>query len=162
VEGASETARRAIRDGNRAADVVTRLRALFSKKEPTPETLDLNEVTREVVALSLSGLQRNRLVLRQEFADDLPPVTLDRVQLQQVILNLLLNASDAMSGVEDRPRELVIKTECAGDDVRLTVKDVGIGIRPEAMGKLFDPFYSTKGSTPIIYRIGSADEEVIE
>jgi signal transduction histidine kinase len=69
-----------------------------------------------------------------------------RVQLQQVILNLLLNASDAMSGVEDRPRELVIKTECADGGVRLTVKDAGIGVQPEALGKLFDPFYSTKGS----------------
>jgi C4-dicarboxylate-specific signal transduction histidine kinase len=105
VEGACETARRAIRDGNRAAEVITRLRTLFSKKEPTPEPVDLNEAVREVIALSLSRLQREGVILRQELADDLPVVTGDRVQLQQVILNLILNASDAMSGVEDHPRE---------------------------------------------------------
>ena len=104
VDGARETARRTIRDGNRASDVITRLRALFSKKDATTESVDLNEATREVIALSLSELQRNRVILRPELADDLPPVTGDRVQLQQVILNLLRNASDAMSGVDDRPQ----------------------------------------------------------
>ena len=104
VDGARETARRTLRDGNRAADVISRLRALFSKKEFTLEPLDLNEATREVIALSLSDLQRNRVTLRSELAEDLPPVIGDRVQLQQVILNLLRNASDAMVGVDDRPR----------------------------------------------------------
>jgi C4-dicarboxylate-specific signal transduction histidine kinase len=93
VDGARETARRTIRDGNRASDVITRLRALFSNKETTTESVDLNEATREVIALSLSELQRSRVILRAELADDLPPVTGDRVQLQQVILNLLRNAS---------------------------------------------------------------------
>jgi len=79
--------------------VVTRLRALFSKKNTTIEAVDLNEATREVIALSSHELQRNRVILRLELADDLPPVTGDRVQLQQLILNLLLNASEAMSGV---------------------------------------------------------------
>ncbi|MBV8049944.1 MAG: PAS domain-containing protein, partial [Acidobacteriaceae bacterium] len=145
VDGARETARRTIRDGNRASAVVTRLRALFGKKEFTLEPLDLNEATREVIALSLSDLQRNRVVLRSEFADDLPPVTGDRVQLQQVILNLLRNASDAMNSVEDRPRELVIRTEREeGNQVRLTVKDVGVGFPPEAGDKLFKAFHSTK------------------
>ena len=97
IDGARETARRTIRDGNRASDVITRLRALFSKKEFTLEPVDLNEATREVIALSSSDLQRNRVILQSELADDLPPVTGDRVQLQQVILNLLRNASDAMS-----------------------------------------------------------------
>ena len=139
VDGARETARRTIRDGNRASDVITRLRALFSKKESTLEPLDLNEATREVIALSLSDLQRNRVILRPELADDLPPVTGDRVQLQQVILNLLRNASDAMSGVDDRPRQLLIRTERDdGDRVRLTVRDAGVGFDPESMDKLFD------------------------
>ena len=106
VDGARETARRTIRDGNRASDVITRLRALFSKKEFTLEPLDLNEATREVIALSLSDLQRNRVILRSEFADDLPPVTGDRVQLQQVILNLVRNASDAMVGIDDRREQI--------------------------------------------------------
>ena len=111
VDGARETARRTIRDGNRASDVITRLRALFGKKGATTESVDLNEAAREVIALSSGDLQRGRVILRPEFADDLPPVTGDRVQLQQVILNLLRNASDAMSGVDDRPRQLVIRTE---------------------------------------------------
>ena len=145
VDGARETARRTIRDGNRASDVITRLRALFSKKDATTESVDLNEATREVIALSLSELQRNRVILRAELADDLPPVTGDRVQLQQVILNLLLNASDAMSGVDDRPRQLVIRTERdEGDRVRLTVQDAGVGFDPQAVDRLFEAFYTTK------------------
>jgi PAS domain S-box-containing protein len=145
VDGARETARRTIRDGNRASEVITRLRALFAKREATTEPVDLNEATREVIALSLSELQRNRVVLRSELADDLPPVTGDRIQLQQVILNLLRNASDAMVGVDDRPRQLVVRTERDdGDRVRLTVEDAGVGFEPESVGKLFDAFYTTK------------------
>ena len=125
--------------------MITRLRTLFSKKEFAFEPLDLNEATREVIALSLSDLQRNRVILRSALAEDLPPIVGDRVQLQQVILNLLRNASDAMSFVEDRPRELLIKTERdEGDRVRLTVKDVGVGFTPEAAAKLFQAFYTTK------------------
>ncbi len=145
IDGARETARRTIRDGNRASDVIARLRALFSKKEFTPESLDLNEATREVVALSVDDLRRNRVVLQSELADDLPAVTGDRVQLQQVILNLLRNATDAMSHVDDRPRQVVIKTQRDdGNRIRLTVRDAGVGIDPPSLGKLFDPFYTTK------------------
>ena len=145
VDGARETARRTIRDGNRASDVVARLRALFSKKEVTTESVDLNEATREVIALLLSELQRNRVILWPELADDLPPVTGDRVQLQQVILNLIRNGSDAMSSVEDRPRQLLIRTERdEGDRVRLTVQDAGTGFDPQAVDRLFEGFYTTK------------------
>ncbi len=145
VEGARETARRMIRDGNRASDVVARLRALFSKKEAATESVDLNEAAQEVIALSLSELQKNRVVLQQELASDLPTVTGDRVQLQQVMLNLLRNASDAMSGVDDRPRQLLIRTQRDEDDhVRLTVKDVGVGFAPQAADRLFESFYTTK------------------
>jgi C4-dicarboxylate-specific signal transduction histidine kinase len=145
VDGARETARRTLRDGNRASDVMTRLRALFAKKDAATEPVDLNEATREVIALSLSELHRSRVILRQELADDLRPVTGDRVQLQQVILNLLLNASDAMSRVDDRPRQLVIRTERdKGDRVRLNVQDVGVGFEPQGVDKLFEAFYTTK------------------
>jgi C4-dicarboxylate-specific signal transduction histidine kinase len=145
VDGARETARRTIRDGNRLSDVITRLRALFSKKETTIESLDLNEAIREVIALSLSELQRNRVILRTKLADDLPLVTGDRVQLQQVVLNLLRNASDAMSPVNDRPRHMVITTEREeGDRVRLNVQDAGVGLDPQAMDRLFEAFYTTK------------------
>jgi len=145
VEGARETARRTIRDGNRASDVISRLRALYGKKAFTLEPLDLNDVTRELIALSLSDFQRNRVIHRSELAEDLPPVTGDRVQLQQVILNLLRNASEAMIGVDDRPRHLLIRTEREnGDRVRLTVRDAGVGLDHQNMEKLFDAFYTTK------------------
>jgi PAS domain S-box-containing protein len=145
IDGAREALRRTMRDGNRAADVIARLRALFSKKEPATEAVDLNEATREVIALSLGDFQKSRVILRTELADDLQSVAADRVQLQQVVLNLLRNALDAMNAVDDRPRELLIKTERdAGDRVRLSVKDAGIGFDPQAREKLFDAFYSTK------------------
>jgi PAS domain S-box-containing protein len=145
LEGARETARRTIRDGNRASDVITRLRALFSTEELTLELLDLNEVTREVIALSLSDLQRNRVALRSELGDDLPAVTGDRIQLQQVILNLLRNAADAMVDVHDRPRQLLIRTGREdGDRVRVSVRDAGVGVDPQSMNKLLDAFYTTK------------------
>jgi PAS domain S-box-containing protein len=145
VSGARETVRRTIRDGERAAHVISRLRALFSRKEFTQEPLDLNEATREVIALSLSDLRANRVTLRCELADDLPSITGDRVQLQQVILNLLRNASDAMVGVDDRPRELLIQTERdETDGVRLSVMDAGVGFGPEVAGKVFEAFYTTK------------------
>jgi C4-dicarboxylate-specific signal transduction histidine kinase len=147
VDGARETARRIIRDANRASDVITRLRALFAKKDTRTELVDLNEATREVIVLSLSELQRSRVILRSEFADDLPPVIGDRVQLQQVILNLLRNASDAMSGISDRPRQLVIRTERdERDGARLTVQDTGVGFEPQALNRLFAAFYSTKSN----------------
>jgi PAS domain S-box-containing protein len=145
LEGAREAVRRTMRDGNRASDVVTRLRALFNKKEPASETVDLNEATREVIGLSLSEIQNSRVIVRTELADDLPFVTADRVQLQQVVLNLLRNALDAMNTVDDRPRDLLIRTEREeGDRVRLSVKDAGVGFDSQAMDKLFRPFYSTK------------------
>jgi len=145
VDGARETARRTIRDGNRACEVITRLRALFSKKDASTESVDLNEATREVIALSSSKLKENKVILGVELADDVPFVTGDRVQLQQVILNLLANASDAMSTVDDRPRKLLVKTEQdEGDRVRLTVQDAGVGFDPQTAGRLFDAFYTTK------------------
>jgi PAS domain S-box-containing protein len=145
VDGARETARRTIRDGNRASDVITRLRALFSKKDTIAERVDLNDATREVIALSLSELQRDRVILRSDLAEDLPLVTGDRVQLQQVILNLLRNGSDAMNTVHDRPRELLIRTKRdEGGRVLLSVKDAGIGFNSQSMDKLFQAFYTTK------------------
>ena len=145
VEGARETAQRTIRDGNRASDVIKRLRALFTKRDATTESLDLNEATREVLALSLGDLHRNRVILEAKLANALPPVTGDRVQLQQVILNLLQNASDAMSNVDDRPRRLLIRTEQDdGDHVRVMVQDAGVGFPPQDADRLFDAFYTTK------------------
>ena len=145
VDGARETARRTIRDCNRAADVITRLRELYSNKEFELVPLDLNEATREVIALSSNELQTNRIIVQAELADDLPFVIGNRIQLQQVILNLLRNASEAMTDVHDRPRHLLIKTEREhGDHVRLTVSDAGPGLSPQNRDTLFDAFFTTK------------------
>jgi len=145
IDGARETVRRTIRDGNRASDVITRLRTLYSKKEPALESMDLNEAAREVTALSSGEIKRYGVTLRQEFSDDLPPALGDRIQLQQVILNLLRNGAEAMSTIDGRPRELLIRTEQhEGNQVRLSVKDSGIGLTPQVAGKIFEAFYTTK------------------
>jgi PAS domain S-box-containing protein len=145
VVGAQETARRTVRDGNRAANIIKRLRTLFGKRDPTGEPVDLSEAAQEIIALSWSDLQRARVIVRAELAEDLPRVTGDRVQLQQVILNLLLNAADAMSGIDDRPRQLMIRTQqVEKETVSLTVQDVGVGLEPESAEKVFEAFYTTK------------------
>ena len=145
VDGARETAKRTIRDGRRAADVITRLRTLFTQKEAATELVDLNEATEEVVELSRTELERNGVILRATLADNLPVVRGDRVQLQQVILNLLRNGSDAMSSVYNRPRMLLIKTEKSADHkVQLSVQDIGRGFEPGSLNRLFEAFYSTK------------------
>jgi PAS domain S-box-containing protein len=145
IVGARETALRSIRDGNRAADVITRLRSLFKKGGVVSEVIDLNEAAREVIALSSSELRSNRVVLQQDFAEGLPSINGDRVQLQQVIMNLLRNAIDAMRQIKDRPRHLLIRTEEeSGKGVRLSVRDSGMGYTPESAERLFESFYSTK------------------
>jgi signal transduction histidine kinase len=107
--------------------------------------VDLNEATREVIALSLGELQSSQVIVRTELAADLQCVMADRVQLQQVVLNLLRNAVDAMKTVEDRPRDLLVRTEREeGDWVRLSVTDAGVGFDPQTTDKLFEAFYSTK------------------
>jgi C4-dicarboxylate-specific signal transduction histidine kinase len=145
IDAALETVRRTIRDANRATEVITRLRRLFSKKNPALKSVDLNEAVLEVIALASTELQKNGVSLRPELANGLPLVAGDRVQLQQVVLNLLRNGSDAMSAVEDRPRQLLIKTlPDESDRVRLTVQDAGVGFDPQAAERLFDAFYTTK------------------
>jgi PAS domain S-box-containing protein len=145
LDGARRTALRAIRDAHRAAEVISRVRALLSRKPPVMEPVDLNDATREVLALSRGELQRGGAATRLEPAPDLPLVVGDRIQLQQVVINLVRNAGEAMSGVEDRPREIVIRT-ARGDDgqVWLTVRDAGVGFAPEEAERLFDAFYTTK------------------
>jgi C4-dicarboxylate-specific signal transduction histidine kinase len=145
LAGAQEAVRRTMRDGDRASQVVARLRALFANKAPAFEAVDLNEAAREVVTLSMGEIQSSRAILRTEFAPDLPSVAADRVQLQQVVLNLLRNALDAMATVDDRPREVLIKTEREEDgSVRFSVTDAGVGFDPRSADKLFEPFFSTK------------------
>jgi len=120
------------------------LRTLFSKKQINIEPVDLNEAAREVIALLLGELQKNKVILQQDFSDTLQPVMGDRVQLQQVILNLVRNASDAMDTVNDRPRRLLVRTETDGEDVHVSVRDSGVGFDPETADRLFESFFTTK------------------
>jgi PAS domain S-box-containing protein len=145
IEGARETARRTLRDANRAADVITRLRALFTKKPLPTDTVDINEIVEEVIVLLLNELQRNEVRLSVDLEEGLAAVVGDRVQLQQVVLNLFRNASDAMSAVVDRSRRLLIRTTRDGaQGIVVTVEDSGPGIDPTSLGRIFDAFYSTK------------------
>jgi PAS domain S-box-containing protein len=145
VEEAREAARRIVRDGKRAGEVIARVRALVKRAATPSEKLDLNEIIREVLALVGDEAKRKSVSIRTQFADDLSSISGDRVQLQQVLLNLVMNAMEAMSSVEERPRELRITTRnIDADQVQVTVKDSGPGIDPNTLDKIFDPFYTTK------------------
>jgi PAS domain S-box-containing protein len=145
LEEAREAARRIVRDGKRAAEVIARVRALAKRAATPGEKLDLNETIREVLALVGDEAKRKSVMIRTQFADDLSPISGDRVQLQQVMLNLVMNAIEAMSCVDERARELVITTRnIEADQVQVTVKDSGPGIDPNTIDKIFDPFYTTK------------------
>ena len=144
IDGAQETAQRMIRDGKRASEVITRLRTLFSRKPIDVESVDLNEAAREVLTLLSGELQRNRVILKCEFDDRLPAVNGDRVQLQQVILNLLRNGLDAMITVNDRPKQLLITTVTDGNLVTVSVQDSGVGFDPEISERIFETFFTTK------------------
>lgn len=143
LEIAKDTARRMIRDANRAADVIVRLRALFSRKPPSIEPIDMNEVATEVIALASSDIHRARISVATDFGAGLPPVAGARVQLQQVIMNLLRNAIEATSA-QDRPRRIALKTEASGGEVQLIIEDTGIGFGAEGVERIFDAFYTTK------------------
>ena len=145
VQGAAETARRTIRDADRASEVIKRLRGLFAKRGANVEDLDLNDAARDVIALSSAELARKQVSVQCCLADDLPQVKGDRVQLQQVILNLLLNAADATSDTTGRQKRVSVGTEV--DElgrVRLAVTDNGVGLGTHKVEELFSPFFSTK------------------
>jgi signal transduction histidine kinase len=104
----------------------------------------LTSSAREVLALLQGELQKNKIVLQQHFSDALPPVMGDRVQIQQVILNLVRNASDAMGAVSDRPRRLIVRTQMDGGDVHVCVEDSGMGFDAKTADRFFEPFFTTK------------------
>jgi PAS domain S-box-containing protein len=134
-----------IKNGMRASDVVSRIRALIKKLPPQKDRLDINEAILEVIDLTRGELLRNRVSLQAELAKDLPPTQGDRIQLQQVILNLIINAVQAMSDISEGSREMRISTGIdARDDVLVTVQDSGPGLNPESLDRLFDAFYTTK------------------
>lgn len=136
-----------ISDGNRAGEVIQRVRALVNKTTGQMAPLDINEAINEVIGLVQHELQNHLVSLQLDLAPALPPVVADRVQLQQVILNLVVNGIEAMQPVTDRPRELVIRTR--HDDtgqILVTVTDCGVGVATEHAERLFDAFYTTKAS----------------
>src|SRR5580700_3952637 len=134
-----------IRDGTRASGVLVRIRGLLRRGEGLRERSDINDVVREVIALSDGELRRNGLSLRTEMPGDLPPVVVDRILMQQVILNLIMNAMEAMHAVSDRARVLRIRTEeQSSGSIIVLVKDSGLGIDPQHSSRMFEAFYTTK------------------
>ena len=134
-----------IRDGTRASSVLVRIRELLSRGDRQRERLDINEVVRQVVALSEGELRRNEIALQTEMPENLPPVVVDRVLLQQVVLNLIINAVEAMRVVSDRARVLRIRTqELASANIVVLVQDSGAGLDPKHSDQMFDAFYTTK------------------
>jgi PAS domain S-box-containing protein len=145
VEEAREAARDIVRDGKRAGEVIARIRALTKRAATPREELDLNDTIRDVLALVGDEAKKRKVIIRTQFADDLSPILGDRVQLQQVLLNLVMNAIEAMNSIVERPRELVITTRrIEPDQVQVTVADSGIGLDPNTMARIFEPFFTTK------------------
>jgi C4-dicarboxylate-specific signal transduction histidine kinase len=137
---------RMIRDGKRASQVVERLRALARKAPAQTTLLDLNEVISEGVALVQREIQVHRVALQLDLARDLPPVLAGRVELQQVVINLMMNGMQAIEPVTDRPRRLVVRSFVQAEEVLVSVRDSGVGIDPENMGRLFNAFFTTRAN----------------
>jgi PAS domain S-box-containing protein len=136
---------RIVRDGTRAGEVIGRIRALVRKVPPRRELLEINQAIREVIALTQTEMQRNTVGLQSRLADNLPLVSADRVQLQQVMINLIINAIEAMAGGSDAARELTILSGIDdANDVFVEVQDTGPGLDPEKPDRLFQSFYTTK------------------
>jgi C4-dicarboxylate-specific signal transduction histidine kinase len=134
-----------VKDGNRASDVIGRIRGLINKVPPRDDPLDINQAILDATALTRSELLRHRIALQIELAQELPIVQGDRIQLQQVLLNLIINAVEAMSAVNEGPRELLISSASnAVDSVLVAVRDSGPGLTPESVDRLFQAFQTTK------------------
>ena len=135
-----------IKEGNRASDVIGRIRALIKKAPPRKDVVFINDAILEVVALTRTEAANNGVLVRTQLAQGLPPVQGDRVQLQQVMVNLIVNAVQAMSGIGEGARELQISIDAVPSEggVRVGVRDTGPGLSPESLSRLFEPFYTTK------------------
>jgi two-component system NtrC family sensor kinase len=145
VGEAREGVKRIVDDATRAADIISRIRALTGKNKGERVPVDVNEIVGQVLALARGELQRSGVVLRTELRQDLPLVLADRIQTQQVLLNLFMNASEAMREVSGRPRELLIQTLAHdGAQVLVAVRDTGVGLDADARRRIFDTFYTTK------------------
>ena len=142
---AREALRRIVRDGNRASDVIARIRTLMKKGETDRTRLDVNRVIQEMVELTRGEVLQRNVSLKAELSANLPLIIADRVQLQQVLLNLIINAAEAMSANKERPRLLSIRSErVEPSTVRVAVQDTGIGLDSQQVERLFEAFYTTK------------------
>ena len=145
LEAARRSVERMIDDGNRAADVIRRIRDMVRKSPPRKDAFNINDTIMEVLALIRTELSRNDLSPRAELSNDLPVVWGDRIQLQQVILNLVMNAIEAMSEVSPTQRKLLIASVKVGSSgVLMTIQDSGIGLDGESLDRLFEAFFTTK------------------
>jgi signal transduction histidine kinase len=145
LDEARATAQRIVRDGKRAAEVIARIRALLGKGQPIRQRLNINDVILEILPLLQAELLRREAKLETELADGLPVIEMDRVQIQQLTMNLMVNALDAMNAVTDRPHVLRIRTSAyESEAVLVSVQDSGMGLSPKQKDRLFDAFYSTK------------------
>jgi C4-dicarboxylate-specific signal transduction histidine kinase len=146
LEEARQSAEFVIADGHRAGEIIGRIRALARKAPSRKDWVDVNETILEVITLARSEVHSNGVSLRTRFGDDLPRVLGDRIQLQQVILNLMINAIEAMTGIGDAPRELLVGSAKRDDaeGVLIAVGDSGPGLDPGSLDRLFDAFYTTK------------------
>jgi len=134
-----------IQDGTRAGAILSRIRALFKKETSTKDWLDLNDVIQEIMVLVRAEAQKLHIPMRAELAPDLPRVMGDRIQLQQVVLNLMMNGMDAMAAQNNAPNELLVCTwKQSADEIGVRVEDTGIGLDQENVEKIFDPFFTTK------------------
>src|SRR6266478_748421 len=144
LEEARASALSIVKDAKRAAEIISRIRQLFQKSPPQRESVDVNEIIREMIVLLRSEVTRHSISVRAELAADLPPVMGDRVQLQQVMMNLITNSIDAMKDV-DGPRELAIKSQRAEhEQVMVCVSDTGAGLPPQQADQIFSAFFTTK------------------
>jgi signal transduction histidine kinase len=142
VDEALEATSRIVKDGTHATEIIDRLRSLYKKSPPQRELVDVNEIVREMLVLLRGEASRYSISTRTELAPDLPKITADRVQLQQVFMNLILNAIEAM---KDTAGELTIKTELGQDgQLLISVSDMGVGLPAEKTDQIFNAFFTTK------------------
>jgi C4-dicarboxylate-specific signal transduction histidine kinase len=147
LEQAREALRGIIDDSGRAGDVIDRIRAFIRKVPPRQDRFDINEAIREVIVLTRAEAAKSGVLVQTKLADRLPPIEGDRVQLQQVMLNLIVNAIEAMSGFAEVQRELTVSTgQVESGRVLVVVRDTGPGLDPATLEHLFDAFYTTKAT----------------
>jgi signal transduction histidine kinase len=147
LDEARAALKRIVRDGHRASEVIGSVRAMFKKDHAERTRLNVNDLAREVLVLAYGNLETHQITVRSELREEVPDVLADRVQLQQVLLNLIINGAEAMASVTDRERLLRVSSDAHGPNgVVITVADAGTGIDPKDMDRIFEPFYTTKAS----------------